>query len=432
MKNTRPVLCATAGLLALAGCDAPKTMSNMNTRSSSTAMETNSQRENPRTPPNVTPRTEAKPNMTASDGGIMSRSDIAFATDSRPPARGTVRTVAFSGDGSTPATAPNAAVGLYGEMNDGFPVPGNYDGSGNLVQITAASEGACFDPDSNHEGTMLALASTQHRRTADIYLKSTVGNTMTQITSDPAEDVMPAFSPDGQQVAFASNRDGNWNIYITGIQGGPPVQLTSDPEQELHPSWSADGQKLAFCKLGVQSGQWELWTIDLNSRRKQFLDYGLFPQWNPDPARNKITFQRARERGSRLFSVWTLDYVNGEAMRPTEIVSAANAAAMHPAWSPDGSRLVFITVIDPDNNPTDVPQQSDVWVVNIDGTSKTNLTKGQYCNLYPEWSAGGDIYFLSDRSGVDNIWSVGTSRTIEPGSTTPAGMATVTEESPQP
>ena len=139
----------------------------------------------------------------------------------------------------------------------------------------------------------------------------------------------------------------------------------------------------------------------------------MFPQWCPDPTKSKILFQRAKQRGSRDYSVWTIDYVNGQAMHPTEIVSAANAALINPAWSPDGSRVVFAAVIDPEKSPQDRPVQSDLWVVNIDGSQRTNLTNGQFANFQPAW-AGDNVYFVSDRSGVDNVWSVNTS-TLMPG-----------------
>jgi Tol biopolymer transport system component len=112
--------------------------------------------------------------------------------------------------------------------------------------------------------------------------------------------------------------------------------------------------------------------------------------------------------------VWTVDVVNGEAMHPTEVVSAANAAAMHPAWSPDGNRIVFVTVLEPDRSPGKRPHESDVWVIGYDGTARTNLTNGKFLNLYPTWGADGTVYFLSNRSGTDNIWAVATSRMLGP------------------
>jgi Tol biopolymer transport system component len=148
---------------------------------------------------------------------------------------------------------------------------------------------------------------------------------------------------------------------------------------------------------------------------RRFLDYGLFPQWCPDVARNKILFQRARQRGSRYFSVWTIDFVNGDAVHPTEIVSAGNAAVINPGWSADGSRVVFVTVVEPeeaadDDTPLD---QSDIWIANLDGSGRTNLTNGRFANYQPVWSGDGRVYFVSNRAGVDNIWAVTTARAME-------------------
>jgi TolB protein len=131
----------------------------------------------------------------------------------------------------------------------------------------------------------------------------------------------------------------------------------------------------------------------------------VFPEWCPDVARNKIVFQRAKQRGSRDYSIWTIDLTNGQASQPTEIVSAANAALINPSWSPDGSRIVFVAVVDPTEDSAR-PKQSDVWIVNIDGTNRINLTNGQFANFQPAWASDGSVYFVSDRSGIDNVWAV--------------------------
>ncbi len=326
-----------------------------------------------------------------------------------------------------------ALVGLYGELQTDWPDTGSvWDGSSNVSQITFASEGACSDPDVNGDSTWMTFASTQHSTTSDIYLKPVTGRTLTQLTTDRGDDIMPSFHPSGQRVAFASNRSGNWDIYVMSMNGGQPMKVTDEMEHELHPSWAPDGKRLIYCKLGSQSGRWEMWVVDTeNPGVRRFLDYGLFPQWCPDVARPKILFQRARQRGSRFFSVWTIDYLNGDAVHPTEIVSAGNAAVINPSWSPDGTRIVFVTVVEPDTDAdSEKPTQSDVWIVNLDGSGRTNLTNGRYANYQPVWSSDGRVYFVSNRTGVDNIWAVTTTRAMNASEPRPSRITSVYPDYP--
>lgn len=336
-------------------------------------------------------------------------------------------------------SGPSATGGqILANQTTEFALPANPTGLAadtveGLTHVTFASEGADFDPCLSRDGSFLVFASTQHRPTADIYLKQTNGRTITQLTSDPAHDLMPSISPDGRRVAFASNRAGNWDVYVMAATGGQAVQLTNDPSQEVSPSWSPDGKRLVFSRFGEMSGRWEMWVMDVNaSASAEFLGYGLFPKWCPRPgtgadSRDKILFQRSRERGDRAFSLWTIDYKPGDASSPTEVVSASTSALINADWAPDGERIVYTSVENP--NPTGDPAMSqpgvsDLWMANIDGSGRVNLTSGKFMNLMPVWSRDGRIYFVSNRSGMTNIWSVGTDKAIYAAGGTPPGNPT--------
>lgn len=312
------------------------------------------------------------------------------------------------GSHSMLAAARAHQIRMFGEIGDDE--NGKYftRSALSLRQHTFTEIGGDFDPDVDSQGRRIVFASTRHNTKPDLYVKSVQGVAVTQLTSDPAGDVQPAFSPDDTKVAFASDRGGNWDLWIIGIDGGQPIQVTSTTADEMHPSWSPDGTKLVYCSLPEGGGQWELWVVDaVASGTPRFIGYGLFPQWSP--VDNTILFQRARERGSRWFSVWTLTLIDGEPRYPTELAASAHHAMILPTWSPDGRLVAFAST---ESVPAEVGTSAmaqgafDIWMMNADGGGKARLTDGYTLNYAPVFSPDGRIYFTSSRLGYENVWSL--------------------------
>jgi len=295
-------------------------------------------------------------------------------------------------------------VNVFGEL-DGTerPVFGA-SGDAGFQQHTFLTEGADADVAVDPAGKWLAFTSTRHSDHPKIYLQKSDGLSVTQLTSDASDDAHPTFSPDGKKIAFASTRAGNWDIYLMDVDGKNVVQLTRSPGHELHPSFSPDGSQLVYSALGGRSSQWELWTIDLSNLTTRVIGTGFFPTWGPSRDSSQIAFQRARQRGSRWFSLWTLDLVDGEARNVTEVTVSSNAAIVAPSWSPDGKKLAFATIIEPARG-TERPAEQDIWTINIDGTARKRLTDGVGTNLSPAWSTDGRVYFISNRGGNESVWS---------------------------
>ena len=291
----------------------------------------------------------------------------------------------------------------------------------NFSQISFSLEGADFDPAVSPNGRKVVYASTQHGPTAELFVKNTQGRVVTQLTNNEAHDVMPAVSPDGTRVAFASNRRGNWDLFIMPMNGGQAVQITTNASHELHPSWSPDGQFLVYSRLGEVSGRWELWVTNVfNTGVSHYLGDGLFPEWAPMTGTGKqgsdqILFQRSSKRGDRAFSIWTLDYSDGQSSNATEIVGSELAACINPAWSPNAEWISFAVVPNPEQwaeMTKTRPSASNLWMINRNGSGLVNLTSNDAVNLMPTWSNDNTIYFVSDRDGMDNIWSLAASKAI--------------------
>jgi len=306
-----------------------------------------------------------------------------------------------------PAKVP--VVNIFGELDGQQPKPRVEAGDFGFQQHTFSDEGYDSDVNVDPTGKWIVYASTRHSDKPEIYLQRVDGTSVTQLTSDPSENAQPCFSPDGKSVAFCSTRAGSWDLYTMDLDGRNVIQVTSGPAQDMHPSFSPDGSRLVYASMGSRSGQWEIWVVTLATRERRMVGYGLFPTWSPDKTADRIAFQRARQRGSRWFSLWTLDLIDGEARRMTEVAVSSNSAIISPSWSPDGKRIAFSTVVDPAQMNKGKPRgQQDVWIIDADGGNRHRLTDGTSTCLSPCWANDSRVYFISDRGGHENVWSVHT------------------------
>lgn len=288
----------------------------------------------------------------------------------------------------------------------------------NVAQHTFSTVGRDFDPDIAPDGQVLVFASTAHSDRPDVYVKAVDGFAVTQITFDAADDVQPRFSPDGQRIAFSSNRGGNWDIWVVNRDGTGLTQVTRERIDEIAPCWSPDGKRLAFSAWGQRSNQWELWTVSVEQPgTRRFICPGLFPAWSADGSR--IAFQRPRQRGSRWFGVWAVDFVGEEARHPTELAWDDNAACIAPRWAADGRTLAYSVV------PLNAGrvQSASLWTVDAQTGVRHALTDDSITAFNPTWGLDGRVFFVSATGGIENIWSVPSGVDAELASRPPPGSA---------
>lgn len=162
---------------------------------------------------------------------------------------------------------------------------------------------------------------------------------MTRLTADKWNDIDPAVSPDGKQIAFASDRDGQWDIYILDVTTDQTQRITNSQAYDGAPAWSPDGQNIVYqTKQGKKIDLIIQSVADLNTGPIQITaDAGLNydAAWSPDG--RLIAFITNRNGHDEL---WLFDLKSAD-NRFTIVAASDGADYYSPAWSPDGTMLAW-------------------------------------------------------------------------------------------
>ncbi len=120
----------------------------------------------------------------------------------------------------------------------------------------------------------------------EIYTMNQEGTDMRRVTDDPAADENPAWSPGWTRLAFQSDRNGNWDIFTvkSGCDPRQPAgcdlrQLTTDPADDVLPAWSPDGRRIAF--VSTRDGNPEIYVMDSDGRNQRRLTFNPTGDWRP-------------------------------------------------------------------------------------------------------------------------------------------------------
>lgn len=248
----------------------------------------------------------------------------------------------------------------------------------------------CFSSDPLTD--RIAFTSDRDSGDRDVYVMKGDGSQVFNLSRDrTGEDITPAISPDGSQVAYSTNRDGNFEIYLMLSSGTSKARQTARVAIDRAPVWAPDGTAIAW--VSGLTGEFRLTIQNLipfpPDRPTTFLP--LEPQsrldWHPDGS--MIAFASSVS-GEDIFVVDTTGSLTNLTDGP--------GVDRDPAWSPDGSRIAF---------SSDRAGDFEIYVMNADGTGVTRLTDHPGSDLSPSWSPDGHrLAFESDRNGDFEIYVV--------------------------
>lgn len=164
---------------------------------------------------------------------------------------------------------------------------------------------------------------------------------LARLTSGEWDDMHPAASPDGKQIAFTSHRGGQWDLYILDLPSGKTSQVTNDLAFDGHPSWNPEGTWLAFEKYVDDNLEIFIQPIDqsippIRVTVNSMADYAAV--WNPDGATLAFTSNQGG-----INDIWLADIERiGQSDYLVNITSNPDTGQAIPAWSPDGKQLSWI------------------------------------------------------------------------------------------
>ena len=220
----------------------------------------------------------------------------------------------------------------------------------------------------------------------EIYVMNADGTGVTRLTDDPAEDRWPSWSPDGRRIAFVSDRDGDDEIYVMNAVGSEVTQLTHNDVNEWSPSWSPDGRRIAF---GSYLKGLQIYVMNADGSKLTRLTDNVggaqVPSWSPDG--RHIAFSLALDG-----AMYVMNADGADQARLTDV----QAWDLYPNWSPDGRRIAFVS--NRDGN-------YEIYVMSADGADQTRLTDNESDDERPSWSLDGRrISFASNRDGDWDIY----------------------------
>jgi WD40 repeat protein len=270
----------------------------------------------------------------------------------------------------TPAESERAQLVLASNSDDTAPFSPSFASNASAVFFHEGTrESALMRGETSPEGAILSVTS---------------------IVDDGAKNYHVKVSPDGEQIAFDSDRDGVRGVYVASREGKDVRRVTGAGFAAV-PSWSPDGQRLAFVRAEPgKPNVWNLWIHDLKTgEEKRLTNYAYGQPWG-----GSWFSDGRRICYSHEDSLYVLDLQTGAQRRYRSPLRGRLART--PAVSPDGKRVIFQVYRD------------GAWLLDLTDGSMRRVLADPTAEEFT-WSPDGRrVAFHSERNGGWGLWVLGT------------------------
>jgi len=261
-----------------------------------------------------------------------------------------------------------------------------------LFSLTAASQAS----EKITSEPLAIIYGYKEANNKSIYLSDAQGKTRIKVVDATKNDGYPAISPTGKNIAFYGKYDERktWSIHTVDIDGNNLRRLTHVKDVwDSSPAWSPDGQTIAFAReYKSLNGSWqeEIWLMNADGTEQRQIKalHGRAPEFMQD---GRLLFQ-SKASPSQI-CITNIDGSN--------VIKLTNDETnnMSPKVSPDGSKIAYLS--NRDGN-------QELYKMNIDGTKQTRLTFNSVTEWGPAWSAAGSKIFFSSQNvhGFYDIYKI--------------------------
>ncbi len=263
----------------------------------------------------------------------------------------------------------------------------------NEVNFISIDTDAAWSTDGN---TIAFFSSGNDGKDFGIYFINDDGSDRRLFHSGLAE--APAWSPDGQWIAFHQNA----HIFKKHVETDSLVQLTLEG-RNFHPDWSPDGELITYNKSICDGPRTcGIWLLNKDGANNIHIDsYGNYPNWHPFESEILYSIRTVTNEGTVLGdSIWIHSLVDNNKAFLT-FLKKINYDNRYFDFSPSGSKIVFQSQPGPDSSvpPPWLPQ---IWIMNSDGSGLEQLTSTG--GLKPAWSPDGQWIIYTETYETGRLW----------------------------